>query len=131
MNLQNFFNVKNIIIYLIIINLIAFLSMLVDKKKAKYGRWRIPENTLFLYAILGGTVGSIIGMYTFRHKTHNPKFKIGMPALLILQILQHLEPNSFSPILKCLSCHMESVGNLFLCISFFLSISFYIFTKHL
>lgn len=87
MNLQNIFNIQNIIIYLVIINLIGFLSMFIDKKKAKYGRWRIPENTLFLYAILGGTVGSLIGMYTFRHKTQKPKFKIGMPALLVLQIL--------------------------------------------
>lgn len=87
MNLQNIFNIQNIIIYLIIINLIGFLSMFIDKKKAKYGRWRIPENTLFLYAILGGTVGSLIGMYVFRHKTKKPKFSIGMPALLILQII--------------------------------------------
>lgn len=87
MNLQEIFSVKNIIIYLLIINLIGFLSMWIDKKKAKYGKWRIPENTLFLYAILGGTLGSLVGMYTFRHKTQKPKFKIGMPALLILQIL--------------------------------------------
>lgn len=87
MNLQEIFSVKNIIIYLLIINCIGFLSMWIDKKKAKYGKWRIPEDTLFLYAILGGTVGSLIGMYTFRHKTKKPKFKIGMPALLILQIL--------------------------------------------
>lgn len=87
MNLQDIFSVRNIIIYLVVINLIAFLSMLIDKKKAKWGRWRIPENTLFLYAILGGTIGSIIGMYTFRHKTKKTKFYIGMPALLVLQIL--------------------------------------------
>lgn len=87
MNLQEIFSIKNIIIYLVIINLIAFLSMFIDKKKAKWGRWRILENTLFLYAFLGGTVGSILGMYCFRHKTKKPKFYIGMPALLILQIL--------------------------------------------
>lgn len=87
MNLQEIFSIKNIIIYLIVINLIAFLSMFIDKKKAKWGRWRIPENTLFLYAILGGTIGSIVGMYTFRHKTKKPKFYVGMPVLLILQIL--------------------------------------------
>ncbi len=87
MNLQDIFNIKNIVIYLIIINLIAFLSMFIDKRKAKWGRWRIPENTLFLYAILGGTIGSIIGMYTFRHKTKKTKFKIGMPVLLVLQTL--------------------------------------------
>ncbi len=87
MDLKSIFSIRNIIIYLIIINLIAFLSMLVDKQKAKFGKWRIPENTLFLFAFLGGTVGSIIGMQVFRHKTKKNKFKIGMPALLILQIL--------------------------------------------
>ncbi len=87
MDLQSIFSIKNITIYLIIINLIGFLSMFIDKKKAKWGRWRIPENTLFMYAILGGTVGSLIGMYVFRHKTKKTKFKIGMPALLVLQIL--------------------------------------------
>lgn len=87
MNLQDVFSVRNIIIYLIVINLMAFLSMFIDKKKAKWGSWRIPENTLFLYAILGGTIGSIAGMYTFRHKTKKPKFYVGMPALLVLQIL--------------------------------------------
>lgn len=87
MILQEIFSIKNIVIYIIIINLIGFLSMLIDKKKAKWGKWRISENTLFLYAILGGTIGSIIGMHTFRHKTKKPKFYIGMPTLLILQIL--------------------------------------------
>ena len=85
--MENIFSIKNIIIYLLVINFIAFLSMLIDKKKAKYGAWRIPENTLFLYAFLGGTIGSIIGMQVFRHKTQKTKFKYGMPALLILQIL--------------------------------------------
>ncbi len=87
MKLQDIFSIQNIIVYLIVINLIAFLSMFIDKKKAKWGKWRIPEDTLFLYAILGGTIGSIIGMYTFRHKTKKPKFYVGMPVLLILQIL--------------------------------------------
>lgn len=87
MDLKSIFSIQNIIIYLLIINFIAFLSMFIDKKKAKYGRWRIPEDTLFLFAFLGGTVGSIIGMQVFRHKTQKTKFKIGMPALLILQIL--------------------------------------------
>lgn len=87
MSLKDIFSIQNIIIYLVIINLIAFLSMLIDKKKAKWGKWRIPENTLFLYAILGGTIGSIAGMYTFRHKTKKTKFYIGMPVLLVLQIL--------------------------------------------
>lgn len=87
MDLQLIFSVKNIVIYFIAINLIGFLSMFIDKKKAKWGRWRIPENTLFLFAFLGGTIGSIMGMQLFRHKTQKTKFKIGMPALLVLQIL--------------------------------------------
>ena len=55
------------IIYLIIINIIAFFAMFIDKRKAKYGKWRIKEHTLFILALIGGSVGAIIGMYTFSH----------------------------------------------------------------
>ena len=58
----------------------------VDKWKAKHNSWRIPENTLFMFAILGGGIGTIIGMYTFRHKTKKLYFTIGMPVILILEI---------------------------------------------
>lgn len=75
------------IIYLIIINLIAFLAMYIDKRKAKYGKWRIPEQTLFILALIGGSVGAIVGMYTFRHKTKKLRFSIGFPVMLALQIL--------------------------------------------
>lgn len=78
---------KYIIIYLIIINLIAFLAMFLDKRKAKYGKWRIPEQTLFIIALIGGSIGAIVGMYTFRHKTKKLRFSIGFPVILILQIL--------------------------------------------
>ena len=78
--------IKNIIIYLIIINLLGFLIMGFDKWKAKNGRWRIPENTLLLFTILGGGIGTISGMYVFRHKTKKAKFTIGMPAILALEI---------------------------------------------
>lgn len=78
---------KYFIIYLIIINLIAFLSMYIDKKKARYGKWRIPEQTLFILALIGGSIGSIAGMYTFRHKTKKLRFSIGFPIILILQIV--------------------------------------------
>lgn len=57
-----------------------------DKWKAKNGRWRIPENTLLLFTILGGGIGTILGMYVFRHKTKKAKFTIGMPAILALEI---------------------------------------------
>ena len=78
---------KNIILYFIIINLIGFFIMWLDKRKAKKGKWRIPENTLLLFAIIGGSIGGIIGMYTFRHKTQKAKFVIGFPVVLICQIL--------------------------------------------
>lgn len=81
------FTIKNFIIYLIIINIIGFFIMWIDKRKAKKGKWRIPENTLFLITLLGGGVGTISGMYTFRHKTKKLKFTIGMPAILILEII--------------------------------------------
>ena len=76
-----------IMIYLIIINLIAFIAMYLDKRKARYGKWRIPEQSLFILALIGGSIGAIIGMYTFRHKTKKYKFSIGFPVILILQIL--------------------------------------------
>ena len=83
----NLFTVKNVIIYLILINLIGFFVMWLDKRKAKKGKWRIPENTLFLITLLGGGIGTIAGMYTIRHKTKKLKFTIGLPAILILEII--------------------------------------------
>lgn len=60
--------------------------MLVDKQKARKNRWRIPERTLIGSALLGGSVGALLGMYTFRHKTRHLKFTLGVPAILIAQI---------------------------------------------
>lgn len=76
-----------IVIYLVVMNSIGFASMGIDKSKAKRGAWRIPEKTLFLIAILGGSVGSILGMKQFRHKTKHKSFTIGMPAILLVQVL--------------------------------------------
>ncbi len=73
--------------YLITVNLIGFALMGIDKYKAKKRAFRIPEATLFIVAIIGGSIGSIIGMYAFRHKTRHWYFVYGMPAILILQIL--------------------------------------------
>lgn len=73
-------------IYLLLINALALVLMLVDKIKAKNNLWRIPERTLMLSAALGGSVGALIGMYLFRHKTRHPKFTIGIPAILVAQI---------------------------------------------
>ncbi len=83
----NVIGVGNVIIYLVIINILGFLVMGLDKWKAKRGSWRIPENTLLMFTILGGGIGTILGMYTFRHKTKKPKFTIGMPVILVLEIL--------------------------------------------
>ena len=85
--MENLFNIKNVLIYLLAINLISFLAMYIDKKKAKWGRWRIKESTLFTLVLLGGGIGGIVGMYTFRHKTKKPRFVIGFPAILIIEII--------------------------------------------
>ena len=78
--------IRFLIFYLLLVNAVAFLLMLVDKRKAVKKKWRIPEATLLLWAGLGGSVGALLGMYTFRHKTRHPKFTIGIPAILIAQI---------------------------------------------
>lgn len=85
--LVQIFSIKNIAIYLIIMNLVGFLSMLIDKKKAERGSWRIKESTLLIIAVLGGSIGSIAGMYTFRHKTQKSRFYVGLPIIIVLQIL--------------------------------------------
>ena len=86
-SLESIFTLKNILIYLLIINLIGFYMMWSDKRKAKYGKWRIPEQTLFIVTALGGGIGTISGMYVFRHKTKKLKFTIGLPVLVILEII--------------------------------------------
>ena len=79
--------IKNIIIYLLAVNIIGFLAMGLDKWKAKRASWRIPENTLFMFTILGGGIGTIAGIYVFRHKTQKKKFTIGMPVIFILEVI--------------------------------------------
>lgn len=74
-------------IYLLVINLIGFCIMGIDKYKAKKRVFRIPEATLFLVALIGGSLGSILGMLTFHHKTRHWYFVFGMPAILILQLV--------------------------------------------
>lgn len=74
------------IIYFVIINILGFVIMGIDKNRAKKNLWRVKEKTLFLIAGIGGSVGSILGMRYFRHKTKHLKFTIGMPFLLFIHI---------------------------------------------
>ena len=76
-----------IAVILVLMNLAAFILMGVDKAKAKAGAWRIPEKTLFLVTALFGGLGGTLGMSFFRHKTKHWYFKLGFPALLVVQIV--------------------------------------------
>ena len=75
-----------IIYYLLVINAVAFIVYGIDKFKARKGRWRIPEATLLLLAIVGGSIGAWLGMKAWRHKTMHLKFKYGLPAIILLQL---------------------------------------------
>ena len=75
-----------VILYLALINLLSFALMGIDKSRARQHRWRIPEKTLFLTALLGGSIGSILGMQFFRHKTRHWYFVVGMPLILLAQL---------------------------------------------
>jgi uncharacterized membrane protein YsdA (DUF1294 family) len=77
---------KMLYIYLILVNAVAFFLMLADKQKAKKKQWRIPEATLIGSALIGGSIGALAGMYTFRHKTKHPKFTVGIPLILAVQV---------------------------------------------
>ena len=83
---EEIFSMQNILLYLLAINLFGFFIMWLDKRKATKGAWRIPEKTLLIVTALGGGIGTIAGMYTFRHKTRHRKFVIGMPLILVFQI---------------------------------------------
>lgn len=76
-----------IAIYLVVMNLAGFVLMAVDKRKARRNRWRIPEAALFLFAIFGGSIGCLLGMRMFRHKTQKRRFYIGIPIILAIQLL--------------------------------------------
>jgi uncharacterized membrane protein YsdA (DUF1294 family) len=73
--------------YLIVINVVTFLVYGIDKWKAKQGSWRISEATLLILAIIGGSIGALLGMKIWHHKTMHKKFKYGVPAILIIQII--------------------------------------------
>lgn len=86
-----------ILLYIVIVNLISLVTMAVDKRKAQKRAFRIPEATLFVLAIIGGSLGSIIGMHLFHHKTRHWYFLYGMPVILALQVILVLAV-VFSPI---------------------------------
>lgn len=78
---------KLIFIYFLLINLLSFILMYVDKKRAILHKWRISEKSFFILCILGGSLCEILGIYTFRHKTKRLKFTLGFPLILIIQLL--------------------------------------------
>ena len=73
-------------IYLLLINMLTFIIFFIDKKRSQRDRWRIPEASLFLLCLIGGSLGGLISMYTFRHKTKKWTFKYGLPLMLALNI---------------------------------------------
>lgn len=78
---------KYLYAYLVIINAVGFLIMLIDKRKAQKNLWRIPERTIMFTAVSGGSLGVLLGMHMFRHKTKHLKFTMGVPIILAVQIL--------------------------------------------
>ena len=78
---------KYLLVYLVIINAAGLLFMLIDKRKAQKNLWRISERTLMGTAVAGGSLGVLLGMHTFRHKTKHLKFTIGVPVILAVQVL--------------------------------------------
>ncbi len=79
-----------IIIYFIVMNICGFALMGIDKRKAVKRLWRIPEAVLFIVALIGGSIGCILGMQLFRHKTRTWNFVYGMPVILLLQVILFL-----------------------------------------
>ena len=75
-----------LLVLFVLVNLVAFALMGVDKQRARTHQWRVPEKTLFLLAIVGGSVGALLGMWTFHHKTRHWYFRYGIPAILVVQL---------------------------------------------
>lgn len=84
--LSDAMNLKIFLFYLLIVNIICLALFGLDKRRAQTGAWRIPERDLFLWAIVGGSLGGWLGMQLFRHKTQHLKFKLGFPLIIVLQL---------------------------------------------
>lgn len=78
---------NNLIYYIFLVNLIAFIIIYTDKQKAIRKKWRIKESTIIFLSLMGGSIGTYIGMYTFRHKTKHLKFTLGVPIIILAQVL--------------------------------------------
>ena len=78
---------NTLLYYLIVINVVTFLVYGIDKWKAKQGSWRISEDTLLILAVIGGSIGALLGIKIWHHKTMHKKFKYGLPLILIIQII--------------------------------------------
>lgn len=78
---------KILLWYLLIVNAASLLLILVDKRKAQKNKWRIRESALLLWAAIGGSIGTLAGMYLFRHKTRHLKFTVGVPLFLACQVV--------------------------------------------
>ena len=76
-----------VVTFLLVINIVAFFAFGTDKWKAKKGKWRIPESTLMLLALVGGSIGAWCGMRVWHHKTMHTKFRYGLPAIFIAQVI--------------------------------------------
>ena len=79
--------IQVILLYILLVNLGGFIAFGIDKKRSIRSKWRIPEATLLTFALLLGSVGCLLGMRVFRHKTLKPLFSIGIPVILIVQVL--------------------------------------------
>ncbi|WP_411168072.1 DUF1294 domain-containing protein [Clostridium sp. MB05] len=81
---------NNLIYYIFLVNLIAFIVIYTDKQKAIRKKWRIKESTIIFLSLMGGSIGTYIGMYTFRHKTKHLKFTLGVPMIILAQVLAYI-----------------------------------------
>lgn len=73
--------------YLLVINVLALIFYGIDKQKAIHNKWRIKESTLLGLSLIGGSLGALLGMLVFHHKTKKPRFKFGVPAMLIMHVI--------------------------------------------